>query len=215
MFARKIGLGGSVVSEIIEASIRRGMFDREIYDKYRILTSRGIQRRYFEAVSRRKSLKVDFNILLINVAQICPNANIQTENVCISIGNVNISEQSKVEKSRVKKSILSCPSAAPTDDGAEADSFARFWALYPRHDKRRDAEKAWNTLKAWKDPDLLAAILSAVERAKSSRQWQEEGGRYIPLPASWLRGARWEDKGVVTGATAPSETEAAVRDLLT
>jgi len=54
LFARRCGLGGSVVSEIIEASIRRGMFDKEIYDKYHVLTSRGIQKRYFEAVSRRK-----------------------------------------------------------------------------------------------------------------------------------------------------------------
>ena len=33
LFARKVGLGGGVVSEIIEASVRRGMFDKEKYDK--------------------------------------------------------------------------------------------------------------------------------------------------------------------------------------
>lgn len=104
LFARKVGLGGGVVSEIIEASIRRGMFDKEKYDKYRVLTSRGIQRRYFEAVSRRKVLEVDYNILLVNVAQICPNADIRAKNVDISSENVNISEQSKEEKSKVKKS---------------------------------------------------------------------------------------------------------------
>lgn len=104
LFARKVGLGGGVVSEIIEASIRRGMFDKEKYDKYRVLTSRGIQRRYFEAVSRRKVLEVDYNILLVNVAQICPNADIRAKNVDIFPENVNISEQSKEEKSKVKKS---------------------------------------------------------------------------------------------------------------
>ena len=104
LFARNVGLGGGVVSEIIEASIRRGMFDKEKYDKYRVLTSRGIQRRYFEAVSRRKVLEVDYNILLVNVAQICPNADIRAKNVDIFSENVNISEQSKEEKSKVKKS---------------------------------------------------------------------------------------------------------------
>ena len=104
LFARRCGLGGSVVSEIIEASIRRGMFDKEIYDKYHVLTSRGIQKRYFEAVSRRKVLEVDYNILLVNVAQICPNADIRAKNVDIFSENVNISEQSKEEKSKVKKS---------------------------------------------------------------------------------------------------------------
>lgn len=117
LFARKVGLGGSVVSEIIEASIRRGMFDKEKYDKYHVLTSKGVQKRYFEAVSRRKVLSVDYNILLVNVAQICPNANIQAENVNIFSKNDDIEKQSKVEKSRVEKSkedIGAEPQAAST-----------------------------------------------------------------------------------------------------
>lgn len=104
LFARKVGLGGSVVSEIIEASIRRGMFDKEKYDKYRVLTSKGIQTRYFEAVSRRKNLEVDYNILLVDVAQILPNVGIQAKNVNILSKNADIERQSKVEKSKVEKS---------------------------------------------------------------------------------------------------------------
>ena len=104
LFARKLGVGGSVVSEIVEASIRRGMFDREKYDKYRVLTSKGIQRRYFEAVSRRKVLEVDYNILLVDVAQFCRNARIIAKNVNICYENADISEQSKVKESKVKES---------------------------------------------------------------------------------------------------------------
>lgn len=104
LFSRKVGLGGSAVSEIVGAAIRRGMFDQQIYDKYRVLTSRGVQKRYFEAVSRRKSLEVDRNILLVDPAQICPHVNILSKNVNIPAENVNISKQSKVEKSKVKKS---------------------------------------------------------------------------------------------------------------
>ena len=104
LFARKVGLGGSVVSEIIEASIRRGMFDKEKYDKYHVLTSKGIQERYFEAVSRRKTLEVDYNILLLDVAQILPNVCISAKNVNIFSKNADIERQSKVEKSRVEKS---------------------------------------------------------------------------------------------------------------
>ena len=104
LFARRCGLGGSVVSEIIEASIRRGMFDKEIYDKYHCLTSRGIQKRYFEAVSRRKSLEVDYNILLVECAQICPNVNISSRNVNIFSKNADIRKHSRVEESRVEES---------------------------------------------------------------------------------------------------------------
>ena len=115
LFARKVGLGGNVVSEIVEASIRRGMFDREKYDKYHVLTSRGIQKRYFEAVSRRKVLEVDENILLVNVALFCPNVDIRAKNVNIFPENANISKQSKVEKSKVEKPRVSALDVALND----------------------------------------------------------------------------------------------------
>lgn len=151
LFARKVGLGGSVVSEIVEASIRRGMFDKEKYDKYRVLTSKGIQTRYFEAVSRRKVLEVDYNILLVDVAKILTNVDIQAKNVNILSKNADISEQSKVEKSRVEKSkeeyiLCAKPQAAdappvislPLNDGTFFDvsenDRAKWSQLYPNVD---------------------------------------------------------------------------------
>ncbi len=104
IFARKIGLSVGAVSEIITAAIRRGMFDREIYEKYHVLTSRGIQERYFDAVKRRKILKVKRNILLVDCAQICKDADILEENVNIFSENDNIFRQRREEKSRVEKS---------------------------------------------------------------------------------------------------------------
>ena len=151
LFARKVGLGGSVVSEIIEASIRRGMFDKEKYDKYHVLTSKGIQERYFEAVSRRKTLEVDYNILLVDVAQILPNVYISAKNVNIFSKNADIKRQSKVEKSRVEKSkeeyiLCAEPQAAdappvislPLNDGTFFDvsenDRAKWSQLYPNVD---------------------------------------------------------------------------------
>ena len=151
LFARKVGLGGSVVSEIIEASIRRGMFDKEKYDKYHVLTSKGIQERYFEAVSRRKTLEVDYNILLVDVAKILPNVYISAKNVNIFSKNADIERQSKVEKSRVEKSkeeyiLCAEPQAAdappvislPLNDGTFYDvsenDRAKWSQLYPNVD---------------------------------------------------------------------------------
>lgn len=151
LFARKVGLGGSVVSEIIEASIRRGMFDKEKYDKYHVLTSKGIQERYFEAVSRRKTLEVDYNILLVDVAKILPNVYISAKNVNIFSKNADIERQSKVEKSRVEKSkeeyiLCAEPQAAdappvislPLNDGTFFDvsenDRAKWSQLYPNVD---------------------------------------------------------------------------------
>lgn len=100
LFAKRIGLGGGVVSEIVSASISRGIFDKSIYDKYQILTSAGIQKRYFEAVSRRKGLKIDQRYLLVPYTQNSENVCKNERNVDIFSKNADIFEQSKVEKSK-------------------------------------------------------------------------------------------------------------------
>ena len=41
--------------------------------------------------------------------------------------------------------------------------------------------------------------MCAIEIQKTTEDWTKEKGKFIPYPASWLRGKRWEDdvKGVV------------------
>ena len=39
-------------------------------------------------------------------------------------------------------------------------------------------------------------MLAAIERQKQTAQWKENGGQYIPHPATWLNGRRWEDEVV-------------------
>ena len=104
LFSRRVGLGGSVVSEIVSASINRGIFSKKHYDKYQILTSKGIQKRYLEAVIRRKNVVMKNEYLLIDVTLNYQNVSILRENVNINDENVDIFKQSKVKESKVKES---------------------------------------------------------------------------------------------------------------
>ena len=104
LFSRQCGeLGGSAVSEIITASIKRGIFDRTLYEKYSILTSKGIQKRYFEAIARRKNVVVDGRYLLVSDTEISENVNINLVNVDINQKNDYNNSQSKVKESKVNK----------------------------------------------------------------------------------------------------------------
>lgn len=71
-------------------------------------------------------------------------------------------------------------------------SFEDFWDTYPRKQSKNAAEKAW--IKIASSSDMLLLISEALEAAKKSDQWQRENGRYIPMPAKWLREKRWLDK---------------------
>ena len=51
--------GNNLIVNIVAASIRRGIFSKTLYEKYGILTSRGIQKRYLDIVYKRKVLKME------------------------------------------------------------------------------------------------------------------------------------------------------------
>ena len=191
LFAKKIGLGGSVVSEIASASIKRGIFDKTLYDEYGILTSVGIQKRYFEAVSRRKSVKVDLRYLLVPYAQNFENDNKNEKNVDIFSKNDDIFEQSKVEKSKVK---YNPPIPPQGGDGAESAEtmFEKFWKAYPKKVDKKGSEKAFKNIK--NICEEFEKIMAALERQKHSEQWNKDGGQYIPHPKTWLNQERWNDQ---------------------
>lgn len=71
------------------------------------------------------------------------------------------------------------------------DRFDTFWKHYPRKVAKPNALKAWLKLKP--DDDLTKKIISAVSKQNLSAR--EE--KFIPHPASWLNGQRWEDETMV------------------
>lgn len=85
--------------------------------------------------------------------------------------------------------------------GVREKMFEQFWSAYPRHEGKQNAQRAFDKLNV--DEELLAKILSAIERQKQSSQWKENGGQYIPHPATWLNGHRWEDETQTYTATRP------------
>lgn len=81
LFAQEIGVGYSFVKEITKASIQRGVFDKNMFEKYHILTSKGIQKRYFKVVSRRECVEIDERYLLISVDNFSKDVCRNEENV--------------------------------------------------------------------------------------------------------------------------------------
>lgn len=72
------------------------------------------------------------------------------------------------------------------------DDFEEFWKLYPRKCAKGDARKAWAQTAKIRPP--IAQLLKAVYAARASEQWQKDSGSFIPYPATWLRGERWDDQ---------------------
>lgn len=107
----------------------------------------------------------------------------------------------EVKGSEVSKENLSSEAVASDGEVSKSTSrrdqstegFGDFWSLYPRKEAKQAALKAWRKVKA----DELPAILAALRVATHTEQWQKDGGQFVPLPASWLNGRRWEDEVTV------------------
>ena len=69
-----------------------------------------------------------------------------------------------------------------------APSFEDFWLLYPRRVAKKDAWKAWGKLTP--DQHLQAVVACASWR----RIWAGMELNFIPHPATWLNGWRFEDE---------------------
>lgn len=72
--------------------------------------------------------------------------------------------------------------------------FASFWQAYPKKKAKDDALKAFQKRKP--DQALLDAMLRAITAQRGTEDWQKEGGKFIPYPATWLNDGRWQDETV-------------------
>lgn len=98
LVADEIGAKEVYVKEVLKKCLQVDLFSNELFEKFKIITSKGIQKRFFEITKRRKRENLINEYLLVNVTE-----TIVTEAETGVI--VSKSTQSKVKESKVKKRI--------------------------------------------------------------------------------------------------------------
>ena len=87
----------------------------------------------------------------------------------------------------------------PSSIVVASDDFDAFWNAYPRKTGKTQASKAWSKLKQvdrTKAVDILPTHVAYWHRAGTATQ-------FIPHPATWLNGRRWEDELPSTSSQQP------------
>jgi hypothetical protein len=75
----------------------------------------------------------------------------------------------------------------------QAVTFEDFFSAYPRQSYEDDARECWGLI----SPESRPLVLESLGRWKASENWAQEGGRFIPSAANWLRNGLWRDMPVV------------------
>ena len=126
-----------LVNQIINKLIEIEFFDKNLYEKHRVLTSKGIQKRFISATERRKDVKLITKYNLVNVNNNSSSDVVNVDNNPVNVDNnsssdvVNVdnNQQRKEKKSKVKKSkekeSKEKQSKENTDDSCNAPSAER------------------------------------------------------------------------------------------
>lgn len=97
--ADTIGTTEGAVEEVVKKAVQVGFFDKELFDKYKILTSNGIQNRFKSAVSRREEIEYVVDYLVS-----------ERKNEVIAYKNEVIDDRSTQSKVKVKRKNNITPS---------------------------------------------------------------------------------------------------------
>lgn len=103
------------------------------------------------------------------------------------IQSVSISESVSVSEYDTRNPSPGRKESAKTD----SIDFDVFWEAYPRKESKPAAKKAFD--KIHPDEQLMQKIITSIRAWKESAQWKENGGQFIPYPASWLNQQKWND----------------------
>jgi predicted phage replisome organizer len=112
-------------------------------------------------------------------------------------------ERRAAQRALVEKSSDESSDIAPLEEDKDIDKeldkdkediypFDEFWKAYPKKKAKEAARKAWVKLKP--DETLGKEIIQAVVESAKTKDWLKENGKYIPYPATYLNGKRWEDE---------------------
>jgi DnaD/phage-associated family protein len=108
ILSKQTSVDVNVVKNVVNDCINYGLFNQKLYTEYGILTSSGIQKRYFEASARRKEVIAVKEFLLIDPSKYSNIVIVDINGINVDKNEVNvdimyaINPQSKVKESKVK-----------------------------------------------------------------------------------------------------------------
>ncbi len=71
----------------------------------------------------------------------------------------------------------------------EKEGFSEFWKEYPSGDENEEAAKVWAKI----EPEEHPSIMAGLRLWKRSKQWQKDGGEYIPYARRFLNDEYWKE----------------------
>jgi len=104
LFTKSVGGGivSSLVNEIVKGLVKRGFFNEAVFTSFGVLTSKGIQNRFFDIAGRLKKVDVFSEYLLVDVSKMV-NVTLMSIDVTLNPIDVTLSAQRKRKEIKRKE----------------------------------------------------------------------------------------------------------------
>lgn len=184
LMAKRIGIDSNSLKNIISDCVKYDLFDEKLFQEFSVLTSDGIQKRFFTAVGKRKIGVIIEDFLLISkeeVEVLCPKMTLKTINQGISTvihGNTEViqesSTQSKVKERKRKESKENKSSNISAPDNAH---------LFYQNNFGIESPTVMETINFWIDDLSEELVIEAMRRSAVD----QKGFRYAEgIMKKWL-----------------------------
>ena len=101
LFSKEIDISQDKMEKFLKVTLERGIFDKKLYEKYQILTSEEIQKRFLKCTKKRKMASIKEEYMLLEDKE---NDSFFEENDAQNEEKGGSFKQSKVKESKVNKS---------------------------------------------------------------------------------------------------------------
>lgn len=146
-FGGNSGVTINLINEIVNRCLENGIFNKQIYEKYSVLTSERIQKQYFDVVKRRESIPIIEEYLVISVDKIKGNVSKNAISVNKYGNNVCRNSTSKVKES--KDNNICAPEPHDTRSSNDEQLNKDFEIIYSLYPKKRGKTVAFANYKQW------------------------------------------------------------------
>lgn len=204
LFSKRINCEPEKVSNVVEVCLRRGIFNRELNQKYKILTSSGIQKRYLTAcnTARRKTSSFIAEYLLLEevIKENLELIHIDSEETPVDSEETPINSDNK-PPNKIKENHIYGNKFPP--------KFETFYSLYPNRTEKNRTYTNWK--KATKDftPEQINQAAMAYSRTVTGKDKQ-----YIKTSANFLgRDKPYLDYIFEEKKTAPVKREIVIEEV--
>jgi len=132
MLSKRINVDINLINAIINDCVKWGLFDRDLYENHQVLTSKGIQKRYFEIVTRRKEVHVDERFMLVDHK--LPEGSVKLVNVSNNLVNDDINSVNTRDSTQREREIKGKLNKSKS---AYSPEFETWWSSYPKRKGRK------------------------------------------------------------------------------